>query len=208
MKPPLIIVQARFNSTRLPGKVLLPIKGKPLLGYLIERMAGRMAVVASPDVEVCRFALEHSDRAVFFDTESGRDNVAGRFERVLEAFQGTASFIRLCGDSPLMDAALIDAAIALYEPPYLEIQSPVGCVEVCDTGAFLASLPEMTPHEREHVTLRLRPAGRTILAGHGPRLVVDWRADFDRVAAVIEKMGDRPHTEFGWRECMELACRQ
>jgi spore coat polysaccharide biosynthesis protein SpsF (cytidylyltransferase family) len=208
---PLIIIQARLGSTRLPGKVLMPIKGKPMIQYLCERVD---EVTMSDAIELalpyvdgfsalgdwCRshFGNEGTDMG-----QDDEDDVAGRFCSTLEDHPERDTFVRLCGDSPLMDPALIDAAIALYEPPYLEIRSPVGCVEVCDTAEFLAGLPMMTPHEREHVTLRLRPSGKTISVGNGPRLVVDTAEDFQRVAAVIEKM-DRPHTEYGWRECVSL----
>lgn len=202
MMTPLIIIQARLNSKRLPGKVLMPIKGKPMLQYLMERSP--LAVVATDgNVEPFYDALpvEMGDGVTGFDYPT--DDVASRFGGMLKLFRGYGTFIRLCGDSPLIDPALIAAAIALYEPPYLEIVSPVGCVEVCDTATFLAGLPNMSPHEREHVTMLLRPLGRTIHVGRGPRLVVDTQSDFDRVRGVIEKM-TRPHTEYGWRECVSL----
>ena len=193
---PLIIIQARLGSARLPGKVLLPICGKPMLEYLLERVPG--AGVATPDAAiVARF---HS-RSYFY--AGPEEEVAGRFAEYIDLWDNPPTFVRLCADSPLMDAALIDAAIALYEPPYLEIRSPVGCVEVCDTKVFLDNLPFMSAHEREHVTLRLRPAGRTISVGSGDRLVVDTAEDLERVRGVVEKM-TRPHTEYGWRECIEL----
>lgn len=198
---PLIIIQARLGSTRLPGKVLLLIKGKPMLMYLCERLrkgwdSGLQYVVATPDREIAN--LDHISAT---RCQSPEDDVAGRFAEFLGSARPT--FIRLCGDSPLMDPALIDAAIALYEPPYLEIRSPVGSVEVCDTAEFLKGLPDMSAHEREHVTLRLRPAGKTISVGNGQRLVVDTQEDFRRVTAVIEKMTE-PHTSYGWRECVSL----
>ena len=135
-------------------------------------------------------------------------NVAGRFAAVLARFP-CDTFIRICADSPLLDPALVDAAVALYEPPYLQIRSPVGCVEVVDTAAFLTRLSFMDAYEREHVTSWFcsDEAGldrELIWIGIGGwRLVVDTAEDFNRVKAVIEKM-DRPHTEFGWRECLAL----
>jgi spore coat polysaccharide biosynthesis protein SpsF (cytidylyltransferase family) len=207
---PLIIIQARLGSTRLPGKVLMPLDGEPMIKFMVDRLFYKLdrmdreltLVVATPDQAV-------ADAAETESVIGPEDDVAERFRMVLREFD-CPTFIRLCGDSPLMDPALIDAAIALYEPPYLEIRSPVGCVEVCDTAEFLAGLPMMTRHEREHVTLRLRATGKSIHVGHGRhhpdgggRLVVDTQEDFDRVAAVIEKM-TKPHTDYGWRECVSL----
>ena len=194
---PLIIIQARLGSTRLPGKVLMEIRHLPMLAYLYMRLEDYDWALTTPDDQL--FESAWSDAFLW---EGNEDDVAGRFADVL-GVRKPDTFIRLCGDSPLMDPTLINAAIALYEPPYLEIRSPVGCVEVCDTAAFLADLPGMSAHEREHVTLRLRPAGKIITVGSGPRLVVDTQADFDRVRGVIEKM-TRPHTEYGWRECVSL----
>lgn len=191
---PLIIIQARLGSTRLPGKVLMPIKGKPMLRYLIERVSKWPLKVATPDRAIFDACL----CPAYIGDE---DDVASRFAIGIDAKYDT--FVRLCGDSPLMDAALIDAAIALYEPPYLEIRSPVGCVEVCDTASFLAFLPNMNAHEREHVTGPLRVLGRTIRIGSEPRLVVDTIEDFRRVENVINKM-TKNHVEYGWRECMQL----
>ena len=200
---PLIIIQARLGSTRLPGKVLMPLLGWSMLEFMIQRLIDRLwedplIVVATPDGQIANLVSEWGADAII----GPEDDVAERFRLALRMYE-TPTFIRLCADSPLMDPALIDAAIALYEPPYLEIRSPVGCVEVCDTKVFLDNLPFMSAHEREHVTLRLRPAGRTISVGVGDRLVVDIQEDLDRVRGVVEKM-TRPHTEYGWRECVSL----
>ena len=196
---PLCIIQARMGSQRLPGKVMLEVKGKPLIGYLLERLERFDPIVACPqqDVPILVFAARR-----FHGYRGDENDVAGRFADVLARFS-CDTFIRICADSPLLDPALVDAAVALYEPPYLQINSPVGCVEVCDTAVFLSSLPFLDTHGREHVTTAIKTR-EVVAVGIGkPRLVVDYRVDFERVESVIEKM-DRPHTEYGWRECLAL----
>ena len=198
---PLCIVQARMNSTRLPGKVMLEVKGKPLLGYLLERLAYcnvKKVCLAIPIEDV-----DSPLGGIAAYTVCGpQHDVAERFRVALDG-EGCDTFIRICADSPLLDPALVDAAVALYEPPYLQIHSPVGCVEVCDTAVFLASLPFLDTHGREHVTGAMKTRDIIEIGTTWPRLVVDTAEDFERVAAVIEKM-DRPHTEYGWRECLAL----
>ena len=189
----IVIIQARLRSSRLPGKVLLPLAGRPMLRYLIDRVKKWPLKVATPDPEIfnaCHCPAYIGDEA----------DVASRFDIGIDSRYDT--FIRLFGDSPLMDPALISAAITLYEPPYLEIVTPVGCVEVCDTAAWRETLPQMTPHEREHVTGRLRPLGRSLHFGSGPRLVVDTESDYLRVKTVVAKMD--PDRAYGWREICAL----
>ena len=202
---PLCIVQARMNSTRLPGKVMMEVKGKPLLGYLLERLQYFDVVVAVPakDKKLLKYLKSGEFYSVgWFPWDGPEDDVAGRFAAVLDVYKPD-TFIRICADSPLLDPALVDAAVTLYEPPYIKIVSPVGCVEVCDTAIFLSSLPFLDTHGREHVTTAMKTRNVVAVGIGKPRLVVDYRVDFERVAAVIEKM-DRPHTEYGWRECLAL----
>lgn len=194
---PLIIVQARLGSKRLPGKVLMPIKGRPMLAYLLDRLPDE-AVVATPDHDIALFARDEGKRAFCWD--GPQDDVAGRFAACLEAYEHPDTFIRLCADSPLMDYALIEAAMALYSGTYLRITSPVGSVQMIDTAEWRA---RGLVH-KEHVIAET-PFLQNIYVWpeEYQRLVVDTAEDFARVSAVIEKMTE-PHWSYNWRQVCEL----
>ena len=200
---PLCIVQARMGSTRLPGKVMMEVKGKPLLGYLLERLPDPK-VVATPDNRIADYVQERCPAYVW---DGPVDDVAGRFAAVLNDCAAYDAFIRICADSPLLDPAVVDAAVTLYQPPYFQLHCSVGSVEVVDTGEFLRGLPKMDAVQREHVTGFVRRSyDRVFYFGDEwpeQRLVVDTAEDFQRVKSVIEKM-TRPHMEYGWRECLAL----
>ena len=216
MMRPLCIVQARMGSTRLPGKVMMEVKGKPLIWYLTERFTlsvdrgyvdnyiFALPAIARQDA-LGSYLLQrcHPNRVIFAEEEM---NVAGRFAAVLARFP-CDTFIRICADSPLLDPAVVDAAVTLYQPPYFQLHCSVGSVEVVDTGEFLRGLPKMDAVQREHVTGFVRRSyDRVFYFGDEwpeQRLVVDTAEDFQRVRGVIEKM-TRPHTEYGWRECLAL----
>lgn len=161
---PIAIIQARMNSKRFPGKVLCEINGKPLLAYLIEtvkqcRSLGAIFVATS---------AERSDDAVQdFCSRSnvpcfrgGQNNVAGRFKDILE-IRRTSFFVRLCGDSPLLDFRLIDDAVRLYESGHYDVVTnlfprsfPKGqSVEVLNTDTYLSAYEQFDREEDfEHVT--------------------------------------------------------
>jgi spore coat polysaccharide biosynthesis protein SpsF len=198
-----IIVQARTGGTRLPGKVLKKIKGRCLITYLLERLdeTGMAYVVAWAD----EYDLDEND-------------VAGRFREVLKA-NYTPYFVRVCADSPLLDPTLVSAAVALFRSTTAKIVNnqryPHGQqVEVIDTQYFLEREPLMTgTGDREHVTTYLYRNAKPgewveFFCNRDMRfdvsLAVDTQADFDRMERVIKRM-DRPHTEYGWQECMQLA---
>jgi spore coat polysaccharide biosynthesis protein SpsF len=218
----MIFIQARMNSKRLPGKVMKEINGKPLLAYLVERV--NMTRVANavltpgttPGPIERYFGL--GEGLYPFTTDIGEDDVAGRFREAM-AFNVHPWFVRVCGDSPLLDPTLIAAAIDLLvhtgakivnNPHYPQGQR----VEVIDTQYFLEREPLMTePQDREHVTpylYRNAKPGEWVefLCNRDMRfdvsMAVDTQADFDRMERVIKRM-DRPHTEYGWRECRQLA---
>jgi len=112
-----VFIQARKSSTRLPGKVLKPILGKPMLEHQIERVKGcetidRVVVVTStsPDdqdiVKLCKSCQ--------VDVFCGSlENVLDRFYQAARTF-GPEHIVRLTGDCPLIDPSVVDRMVRLY----------------------------------------------------------------------------------------------
>ncbi len=109
MSKVLAVIPARWASTRLPGKSLIPICGKPLVQWVLESVqrASRVSdiVVATDDERIMRAVAAAGGRAVMTraDHPSGTDRVA-------EAACGLAAdlVINVQGDEPLVDPGLID----------------------------------------------------------------------------------------------------
>ena len=192
---PLIIVQARLGSTRLPRKVMRPIKGRPMLAYLLDRLPDENVVVATPDQEIADMALEESGVRSFV-WDGPEDDVAGRFAACLAANGNPDTFIRLCGDSPLLDYALVEAAATLHHGIYTIVASPVGCVQVIQRRQWSDWL-----RDQEHV-IDARPTTAVVVGGAN-RLVVDTEEDFARVERVVGAMA-RPPWTYSWREICAL----
>lgn len=159
-----IIVQARMSSARLPGKVLKPVAGRPLLSYLIESLGhcrnGGPIVVASStepsDDPIADFCANSEIQCV----RGPLDDVMGRFLMAVDHI-GAAQFVRVCGDSPLLDHRLIDRAIELFWKRRPDLVTnlfprsfPAGqSVEVVDTACFRNAVNRASaPEHREHVT--------------------------------------------------------
>lgn len=107
---PPIFVQARLSSTRLPGKVLMPINGKPLLRLLLEELCkvwprDRIAVLTSNEVsdDPIMTLCESYDFKV---VRGSLNNVYLRFRRAIDLTEA-AEFFRICGDSPFFPSGLI-----------------------------------------------------------------------------------------------------
>src|SRR2546428_8693408 len=105
-----IVIQARYSSRRMPGKVLRPLLGKPLLGWLVERM---QAVPEAQRVIVATSEGAEDDAVASFARDLGAqvhrgplDNVLARFVGAAQAF-GLEVAVRVSGDSPLLDPALV-----------------------------------------------------------------------------------------------------
>ena len=111
------VLQARMRSTRLPGKVLAPVAGRPMLARQLERifMAHRVdrVTVATTDLPqddaVARCALD-AGAAVY------RGEEADVLERFWQAAKqaGADHVVRLTGDCPLMDPQVIDRVISVH----------------------------------------------------------------------------------------------
>lgn len=110
------IIQARMGSTRLPGKVLMPLAGKPVLWHIVHRLRKCRTVDV---VAIATSTGIQDDPLATWATEAGIPLVRGPEDNVLEryllaAHQLSADIVvRVTGDAPFIDPLLIDHMIEL-----------------------------------------------------------------------------------------------
>ena len=197
-----------MSSTRLPGKVLRPLAGAPMVLRQIERVrrSARIdaLVTATSDAasdDVLARTLEDAGEPVF---RGPLDDVLSRFVGALEAFGPAEHVVRLTADCPLADWTVIDQIIDLHLGQGADYTSnawgrrtyPKGldaevmkCRVLHEAGAEARD-----PYEREHVTPyiyrrpeRYRLQGLEQAADEGEvRWTVDLPSDYDFVAAVYD----------------------
>ena len=209
----LAILQARLSSSRLPGKVLAPLAGAPMILRQIERVrrARRIdrLVVATSD-QASDDGLAAVVAAAGVDVHRGPlDDVLARFIGALAAFGPADHVVRLTADCPLADPAVIDATIdgvlkagADYgsnTPPHRTF--PKGLDVECMTAETLQRAADLaaSPEEHEHVTWGIyhhpelyRLAYFSQAADEGDvRWTVDYPRDFEFVSAVYEGLYER-----------------
>jgi len=218
------IVQARMGSTRFPGKVVAPLAGKTLIEILIDRVrkAQRLdhVVVATTNnkSDDPLVSLLKSKSIPFF--RGSQNDVLGRY---LEAAKKNKAdvVVRITGDCPLVDAALVDSVVEAFQKSgadYVSNVDPPTFPDGLDVEAFsIAALQEArqkakTAHELEHVTPYLRKNNsfkkRNVANFEdlsGERWTVDEHKDLVVVRKVFQSFA--PQTNFSWQEVMKLRQR-
>jgi spore coat polysaccharide biosynthesis protein SpsF len=186
------VIQARIGSTRLPGKVMLPLAGEHVLTHDVRRLRAtpsvdRVVVATStepPDDIVARYA-ERAGAAVHRGSET---DVLGRLHGAARAHDADV-VIRATGDDPLVAPAVVDAcaervrAGADYAANTIERTFPQGLVvEALSMPSFDRVERDSTePHQREHVTqLYLEAPDRFDRANVRWNEVYDWPLPGDR----------------------------
>lgn len=206
----IIVVQARMGSTRLYGKVLKEVLGRPLLSFLCERLKSvrgidqlLIATTANgEDQKIVDFCLR--ENIPFYRGSS--EDVLDRFYRATRPFNPVI-IVRVTSDCPLIDPRRIEEVLNFFVthfPDYDYVSNsyvrsfPIGM----DTEVFsFKSLEEaaceaILPEEREHVTpfiYRRAQRFRTGLITHVPnladyRLTVDTPEDFELVSKIIQHL--------------------
>ncbi|MEO8570327.1 MAG: glycosyltransferase family protein [Chloroflexota bacterium] len=216
------IIQARTGSTRLPGKVLLPLLGEPLLATVVRRVGRATSVDATI---VATTTLPDDDAIVALAADEGwlveRGSELDLLDRYLQAARAHDAdrIVRITSDCPLLDPAVIDevvgalaAAGADYASNTLEPRTfPRGLdVEAMTIDALeTAAREDRDPASREHATPFLyRHPERFGLAAvrlpvdlSGHRWTVDTPEDYELIRRIYDKLGrdDAP-----WRDALAV----
>jgi spore coat polysaccharide biosynthesis protein SpsF len=218
-------IEARMTSSRLPGKVLLPATGKPLLAHLVDRLR----LVPSIEKIVLATTINPTDDVLeSFAREVGIACFRGSEDDVMERVIGAASSVRagivveITGDCPIIDPLIVEQTIRMFLYNACDFASnslirsyPDGM----DTQVFPLDILErsaaltLNPLDREHVTLHICNHPELfrqvcLIAPpdlHWPELglTLDEQQDYELLKTLIEHFGaDRPY--FGCREVIEL----
>lgn len=218
------IIQARMGSTRLPGKVLKKVLGKPLLEYQLERVKKSRLI---DEIVVATTVKEQDQPIVDFCTEKGVSCYRGSEEDVLARYYEAAKayeadiVVRLTSDCPVIDPGVIDRVIQAFledeEADYvsntLERTFPRGM----DTEVFSFQALEQAfqsarmQSEREHVTPYIWKNSdrfsiksvfhRDDLSIH--RWTVDTPEDFELIKKMIEHLY-RVQRDFSMEDMLQL----
>lgn len=215
------IVQARMGSTRLPNKVMKPINGIPMIELLLKRLSKSQEiqeiVVATPLDSKNLPLIEHVKKLGFACEQGSENDVLSRYFHAAKKHQASV-VVRITGDCPLVDPALVDKAIQGFKNTkvdyYSNVQQPT-FPDGLDIEVFSFKALEQANHEtqkdfdREHVTPYLRESSTFKKSGFshhenfsGLRWTVDELADFE----VVEKVFNHfyPNILFSWQQVLEL----
>ncbi len=134
------VIPARYYSTRLPGKPLLPIGGKPLIVWVAERAAAASTVgrtiIATDDSRIF-----DAVNAAGFDAVITRADHSSGTDRIAEVAHNLHAeiIVNVQGDEPLIDPATIDRAVnALLDDPVAQIAT---------TGEPIVDVADLRPFE-------------------------------------------------------------
>ncbi len=219
------IILSRFNSTRLPGKALIKIADKEVLGYIYERLlkvlpAENIVVATSvekDDQPIVDYCMEHKINCF----RGSKDNVALRFLDCGRHY-GFDYLVRICGDNVLLDHALLKQMIDMTLKGQYDLVSntkdrtfpPGQSLEIVKRGFYEQAIKHMTSQEdQEHVTHYLYAQG--LLGKHAfvyneqcpamksVKLALDDATDLAFLTKIIKAMG-KDHREYVLKDIEQL----
>ena len=216
------IVQARMGSTRLPGKSLAEICGRPMLWHVVararrSRLVSKVVVATTDQPADDPIALMCRDEEIpcFRGSE---DDVLDRFYRAAQAHSADV-VVRITADCPLIDPAVIDEIVSRFKRSdcdYVSNTFRYTFPDGLDTEVFSFEALERAwrearkPSEREHVTPYLRTGRfRTAnvesdapVSGGRQRWTVDHPLDLEFVRGIYAEFSGK--NEFGFHDVLDL----
>ena len=208
--PIVAIIQARMGSTRLPGKVLKQVLGKPLLEFLIERVRkvqhiDSFAVATTLNTQddlIAEFCNSHSTHCF----RGPEEDVLSRMYECAKSFDAEV-VIRITADCPLLDPLLLSSAIYYFRSHFdsldyfsntLDRTYPRGMdIEIMRFSALEAAFFHAKKQDqREHVTPYIIEHSNQFRLGNFTqkinesdlRLTCDEQADFELIRRILEEL--------------------
>ena len=221
----LVVLQARLSSSRLPGKVLKPILGQPMIYRQVERLRRaktikNLVVATSIDPSDDHLADYLKLSSIPF-VRGNLNDVLARFETAIKLFPDAEHIIRVTGDCPLIDPCILDQIVNChilekndYTSNTVEVTYADGLdVEVIKRTIFEEILKTATlPYEREHVTPYIYTHSEKYKIKHFKysgeafdhlRWTVDHQEDYELVTKIFENLYLR-NPSFGAEDILKL----
>ena len=207
-----LVLQARLDSSRLPGKSLLPLGGRPLIFRVMQALSAlpcQAKILACPDDAVSSFA-PLAEEAGFTLVSGPKDDVLARFCIAIRR-SSAERIIRATGDNPFV---FVDAAAALNEEAlergadyagYSGLPYGAGVEAVSARALLRAEREAREPPEREHVCPYLyghgelfhlhRPLAPRRWQGSTLNISIDTTEDYERARALYEALLPLPPSD-------------
>jgi spore coat polysaccharide biosynthesis protein SpsF (cytidylyltransferase family) len=222
----LAIIQARIGSTRLPGKVLMDLGGRTVLGRVIRRLRRSQhitkIVVATTTVPADEAIVRECECLGIACFRGSEDDVLDRYYQTLRVNSADA-VVRITSDCPLIDPQLVDETIRVFADEHADYASnvfPRTYPRGLDTEVFTSAALERAwrearePHEREHVTPYFyeRPESSRLASMSGTvdysqyRWTLDTPADLELLRAIYSRFDNRD--DFHWQDVIALMKRE
>jgi spore coat polysaccharide biosynthesis protein SpsF len=204
------VLQARMSSTRLPGKVMKPIVGQPLLWHILHRLKKSelieticVATTSDPsDDALAAYAEAHGAVVV----RGPEDDVLGRFALAAHVIDPDV-VVRVCADAPLVDAGFVDFMIREMlhtQSDFVTLKDGVSAIHdgaECMSRVALDKLMVKAhddPVAREHVSAYFKIHPEFVKTAYvdlpqkwaftGARLSIDTPADVTFIEAIYERL--------------------
>jgi len=219
------IILCRYNSSRLPGKILREINGKPILKYIFESLSQ----VVSPENIIVATSEEETDNPIVEYCKKNKINVfRGSLENVAERFLECAKHFnldyatRINGDNLFIDLNTIKSMLEIARKNTFDLVSnvknrtfPKGMsVEMVKVNYYNEIYKKFNkPEHFEHVTIYLYQNdaeqnfyyffNQTCIEAAGIQMAIDDQHDFETASKIIAKF-DREHFTYSLKEVFEI----
>lgn len=216
------IIQARMGSTRLPGKVLMPMNGKTILDHLIDRISPAknlddIIIATTTDIEDDAIEVWCMNKGVGCYRGSDWDVLDRFYQAAIAQKEQPDTIVRICCDNPLHSHKVVDFVIAEYEASGMDYfsnsnEEPDYLEDGFDVEVFsFSSLEDAWNNaellsEREHVCPYIKKNNKCAWKKAHPeynyKLSVDNENDFRAVEGIFKALEDQP--DFGINEVVNL----